>query len=151
MCVMERDHQAQANELHKYRNEVRMMAEQLKMLHLQVDLSAAIRAAIPTLDDDDYAWLKVQMYRYKIDKSVVLKTTHGRLAGGKRLKRGEALPVNGFMAIPRQGDPEAHLATSIGGLAIAGYLDEALGAHGSAQAMGLMLKAWWRALPGADA
>jgi hypothetical protein len=81
---------------------------------------------------------------------VALKVTHGKPAAGKRIKRGEKLPPNGFMALPRKGDPEGHLATSIGGLAMAEYLDEAITTHGSAMAMGIMLKAWWKVLPGAQ-
>lgn len=148
MCAMERDLDEARVNLLSMSNELEMTRSRLKHLEVQVNLQAAIRSAIEVLDDNDYEWLKTQMYLYKLDKSVSLKPTHGKLANGRRLKRGEKMPPNGFMAIPRHGDPEGHLATSVGGLAIAEYLDEALTSYGSAQTMGLMLKAWWKVLPG---
>lgn len=148
MCVLERDYDEARAQLLVRDQELNAARGQLERFRVQVDLLSAIRAAFAILGDDDYAWLKVQMYQYKIDKSVMLKATHGRLHGGQRIKRGDKLPVNGFMTVPRHGDPEAHLATSFGGLAIAEYLDEAVTCLGVSQAMGLMLKAWWKALPG---
>lgn len=150
MCILERKYDEVRAELVTRRNELKVAGVQLTRLQTQVDLQSAMRAAIDILDDNDFAWLKVQMYQYKIDKSVMLKATHGKLAGRARLKRGEKLPANGFMTVPRSGDPEAHAATSLGGLAMANYLDEAVTCFGSAQAMGIMLRAWWKALPGAQ-
>jgi hypothetical protein len=149
MCALERDYDEVRAELLAKRNELKVAQGQLARLQVQADVQSAIRAAIPALDDNDFAWLKVQMYQYKIDKSVMLKPTHGQRVGGARLKRGQKLPPNGFMTVPKRGDPEAHAATSLGGLAMAEYLDEAITCFGSAQAMGVMLKAWWKALPGA--
>lgn len=151
LCAMERDYDEVRAQLIARDSELKTTKNQLDRLRVLVDLQTAIRSAIGLLNEDDYAWLKVQMYQYKIDRSVTLKPTHGRLVGGPRPKRGEKLPANGFMTVPRDGDPEAHLATSMGGLAIAEYLDEAVTCLGAAQAMGLMLKAWWRLLPGGPA
>jgi hypothetical protein len=131
-------------------NENDRLRAEVQTLKAQLEIGTAIRSALEILGDDDYAWLKVQLYQYKVDKSVVLKPTHGRLENGKKLKRGQKMPANGFMAIPRKGDPEAHLCTSLGGIAMAGYFDEAVTCYGSAQGMGIMLKAWWTALPGAQ-
>lgn len=150
MCTLERNYDDVRAELLARQNELKVATGQLTRLQTQLDLQSAIRAAIEVLDVDDYLWLKVQMYQYKIDKSVMLKPTHGRLPNGARLRRGEKLPANGFMTVPKRGDPEAHAATSLGGLAMAQYLDEAITCLGSAQAMGVMLKAWWKALPGAQ-
>lgn len=150
MCASERLTDDIKAENIAMRNQLSIVQNKLKQLEEQVNITTAVRSAIEVLNDEDYLWLKTQLYQYKIDKSVTLKPTHGRLAGGRRLKRGEKLPPNGFMAIPRAGDPYAHMATSIGGLAIAEYLDEAITAFGSAQAMGYMLRAWWKVLPGAE-
>jgi hypothetical protein len=150
MCILERDYDEVRAELISHKNELKLATGQLARLQAQVDVQSAMRAAIAILDDSDFEWLKLQMYQYKIDKSVMLKPTHGKVAGGARLKRGDKLPPNGFMTVPKRGDPEAHAATSLGGLAMAEYLDEAITCFGSAQAMGVMLKAWWKALPGAQ-
>ena len=148
MCNLQRNYDEVRASLIQAQNEVQVLRNQNSRLQVQTDLQAAIRAALEILDDGDYAWLKAQMYQYKIDKSVMLKPTHGRLLNGKRPKRGEKLPPNGFMTMPRDGDPEAHACSSLGGLAMAEYLDEAISTFGSAQAMGIMLKAWWKVLPG---
>jgi len=150
LCFIERDYDEVRAQLLARENEIKIAAGELSKLRVQVEVLVAMRAAIEVLDDNDYGWLKLQMYQYKIDKSVMLKPTHGKVSGGKRIKRGDKLPPNGFMTVPKRGDPEAHQATSLGGLAMAEYLDEAITCFGSAQAMGIMLKAWWKALPGAQ-
>jgi len=147
-CEMERDYDEMRAQLFARENELKITSKELERLRVQVEVLSAIRAAIGALDDNDYLWLKLQMYQYKIDKSVTLKTIHGKV-GGKRVRRGDKLSPVGFMTVPKYGDPEAHQATSFGGLAMAEYLDEAITCFGAAQAMGIMLKAWWKALPGA--
>lgn len=132
------------------RNKLEMVTGELNRLKPQLDLTSAIRSALEIMGDDDFQWLKAQMYQYREDKSVSLKVTHGRPASAKRkIKRGEALPANGFIAMRRNDEPEGYACTSLGGLAIAGYFDEACATVGSAQAMGLLLKAMWKTLPGA--
>lgn len=128
--------------------QIKALQEENDRLRVQVEIGSAIKSAIAVLGEDDYAWLKIQMYQYKIDKSVQLKATHTGAVSPEAARRGEKMPANGFMAIPRVGNPEAHMATSIGGIAMAGYLDEAMTCYGPAQGMGIMLKAWWQALPG---
>lgn len=149
-CVLEQKYADLRNDYMGVVNESDRMKLELHAAKAQLEIGTAIRSALEILGDEDYAWLKVQLYQYKVDKSVVLKPTHGRLENGRKLKRGEKMPANGFMAVPRKGDPEAHLCTSLGGIAMAGYFDEAVTCYGSAQGMGIMLKAWWTALPGAQ-
>jgi hypothetical protein len=149
MCELERKWDEAKVEYLEMRGQLKAATEEVERLKVQVEIGTAIKSAIGILDDNDYAWLKTQMYQYKIDKSVHLKPIHDA-SGIADLQRGEKLPANGFMAIPRAGDPEAHRATSIGGIAMAGYLDEALTCYGAAQGMGIMLKAWWQVLPGAQ-
>lgn len=148
LCAAQREIDELKVELLQLTNQAKALAPRIAQLEAQVNLQNAIRAAIEVCDQDDYLWLKTVLYQYKIDKSVSLKATHGKVAGATgRSRRDQA---NGFMTVPRQGDPEAHIARSMGGLAIAEYLDEAISTAGSAQAMGIMLKAWWKHLPGAD-
>lgn len=151
VCRLEGGYEGLLAENQKLRNELSLAVGELRRLKPQVDLTTAIRSALEIIGDDDFRWLKAQMYQYRQDKSVTLKVTHGTPAGAKKKpKRGEKLPSNGFIAIPRQGDPEGYACTSLGGLAIAEYFDEACTVIGSAQAMGLMLKAMWKTLPGAQ-
>lgn len=147
LCQMERAYDEARVEVLQLRNELEVVNNRLSRAEREVNLQSAIRAAIEVCDEADYLWLKTQVYQYKIDKSVVLKPTKGRIAGQKQ---GQRMEVNGFMTVPRKGDPEAHACTSMGGLAIAGYLDEAVAAVGGAQAMAVMLRAWYKHLPGAD-
>ena len=150
MCGMEKNYDDARAAVIQLEAELKVATSQLERLRVQVDIQTAIRSAIEVLDDYDYSWLKLQMYQYKVDKSVTLKVTHGKLPAGKRIPRGDKMPANGFIVMPRNGDPEGHVCTSIGGVAMAEYFDEALTTVGSAQAMGIMLKAWWKALPGAQ-
>jgi hypothetical protein len=150
MCGMERGVDDLKVEILGLRQQLGQAEEKARRLESLNNVVTAMREAIEVLDDNDYLWLKTKLYQYKIDKSVTLKPTHGQLEGGRRIRRGETLPPNGFMAMPRKGDPEAHLATSIGGLAMAEYLEEAIRVFGAGQAMGHMLRAWWKVLPGAQ-
>lgn len=151
MCALEGVHDQVRAALVATEEQLRAARNELNRLKPVVDVQSAIRSAIELLDDHDYEWLKVQMYLYKLDRSVMLKPTHGKRVGGQRVRRGAKLPPNGFMAVPKAGEPEAHLVTSVGGVVIAECLDEAITCFGPQQAMGLMLKAWWKALPGGQA
>lgn len=95
-------------------------------------------AALELTDSTDLTFLKDVIYRYREDKSSVnLKITHG--AGPKR---GRRAPVNGFLALWRGGDePEPHVCTSVGGVALASYYDEATRATGSAAALATLNRA----------
>lgn len=149
VCALEEEVEQVRTRYQTLANELEMARNKLERLQPQVDLVTAMRGALEVTEKDDLVWLKTQMYQYKIDKSVTLKVTHGKIAGSKRRRRADTERPNGFMALPRGGEPEGYLCTSIGGLAIADYFDEALHTVGSAQAMGMLLKAMWQVLPGA--
>lgn len=115
----------------------------------EVDLTTAMKSAVETLNDDDTLWLKEHLYQFKLDKSTVLKVTHGAPQGKSR--RRDMKTPNGFIAMKREGDPEGHSCTSIGGLALARYYEQAATTYGGPQAMALMVKALWAFLPGGRA
>lgn len=115
----------------------------INQLQAEVDIVRAIKEAIALLDKNDLMFFKTWLYQWKIDRSVAMKVIHG----GKGRARGRA---KGFMVMPRGADPVAHHCTSFGGRAIAEYFDEAAGAHGSAQAMILLIRAFALHLPGAS-
>jgi hypothetical protein len=125
-------------------NQLSILTEQNLQLKVQTDIVAAIREAALVLDDNDLAFLKTTLYEWRDQKSVTLKTTHG-----PRKKKREVPPPNGFIAMPRSGDPYGHICTSVGGLAIAEYFDEATNTVGSANAMALLVRGLSAHLPGA--
>lgn len=144
MCASERQVNQMRSALKDAQNQLQILTEQNLQLKVQVDIVAAIREATQILDDNDMAFLKTVLYEWRDQKSVALKTTHG-----PRKKKREVPPPNGFIAMPRSGDPYGHLCTSVGGLAIAEYLDEAINTVGPANAMTLLVRGMSSHLPGA--
>lgn len=143
MCDLE-NHTVDVQEsLKKLANQVELLHAENKRLRTQVDLVDAMREAIDIIGRDDLMFLKTVLYQWKIDRSIALKVTHG--ASRQSRKRAP----NGFIAMPRDGDPLGYACTSLGGLAMAEYLEEAINTVGSAQAMVLLVRAMARHLPGA--
>lgn len=134
--------------LHEVNNRYAMTAKALEALQPVVELGTAVNNAIELLEPTELGWLKAQLYQYRIDKSVMLKVTHGALPGGKAPARGNRLPANGFIADYRHGKPDVLLCTSVGGAAIADYYDEAVTLTSTDKAMQVLLRSFWRVLPG---
>ena len=128
--------------LDEVNNKNRMLHDENQRLRVQVDLVQAIRDAVEVTGTEDLMFLKTVLYQWKIDRSIALKVTHGR-------KKSRSAAPNGFIAMPRGGEPEGYACTSIGGLAIAEYFEEAVNTVGSAQAMILLVRAMAKLLPGA--
>lgn len=145
MCALELRLSSTQQELKESVNQLALLKEQNTRLQQQVDVVNAIRSALDVIDDNDLNFLKEVLYQWKIDRSISLKVTHGPKKRGKR----QLPPPNGFIAMPRGVDPWGHGCTSIGGMAIAGYYEEALNTVGSAKAMALMVRALSAYLPGA--
>lgn len=104
---------------------------QAHQVQTHVDIVLAIRDALEIMSVDDLAFLKSVLYRYRERKAgVQLKLIHGVPSHGRKKP-----PINGFLAVYQDGEPEAHECTSMGGLAVAGYYQEALQLAGSAKAM----------------
>lgn len=146
VCEMEREVNQMRAALQEVRNQLERVTEENHRLKVQTDITAAIREAALILDDNDLAFLKAVLYEWRDSKSVALKTTHG--TKGKKRGRGQRAP-NGFIAMPRAGDPYGHICTSMGGLAIAEYFDEATNTVGGAQAMAFLVRGMANHLPGA--
>ena len=150
VCDLERQLQETKRALLEATNQLATMQNQFNRTQQQLDLVTAMRSALDIIDEHDLVWLKAVLYQYKLDKSVTLRVSHGKPAGAKALKSKKRLPPNGFMSIPRVGDPDALSCTSLGGLALAEYYEEAMNSSGSAQAMSMMMRAFWKELPGAS-
>jgi hypothetical protein len=142
-CEAEREMHLMRGALQKVKGELELIAAENHRLKIQVDIVYAIREAVEVLGDDDMAFLKSVLYMWRDEKSVGMKTTHGAR------KRGKQAPPNGFIVMPRKGDPYGHLCSSVGGLAIAEYFDEAVNSVGPAKAMEFLVKGMSAHLPGA--
>lgn len=143
-CEADRDVTAMRHALEDTRNKLALLTEQNHQMRIQIDIVAAMREATEILDDHDMAFLKTVLYTWRDTKSLGLKTTHGSRKGKR-----EVPAANGFIVMPREGDPYGHLLTSMGGLAIADYFDEATRTVGPAKAMEFLVKGMSAHLPGA--
>lgn len=146
VCDAEEQLRITQEAMQKIRNEVKLLHEQNKRLRAQTDVTEAIREALGIIGQEDLLWLKEVLYQWKIDRSVSLKVTHGKVAPGRSSRKAP----NGFIAMYRGRDPEGYLCKSVGGLAVAEYLEEGINTVGSAQAMILLVRAFAKELPGAS-
>lgn len=148
VCSLEGEAEYLRDLCQKYENQIDMLRRTNEKMQVEVDITSAMKSAVEMLDDADKFWLKEQLYQFKLDKSVVLKVTHGAPVG-QRSRRRDAKTPNGFIAVKRKGDPEGHTCSSIGGLALARYYEQATTTYGASASMDLMVKALWQFLPGA--
>lgn len=145
VCQAERDISSMREAVRELKLKLEFITNENLRLQTQVDIVSAIREAALILDDGDLEFFKVVLYQWRDEKSLGLKTTHG---ARKKERKGEPLPANGFIVMPRQGDPYGHVCTSMGGVAIAEYFDEATNTVGSAKAMEFLVKGLSSQLPG---
>lgn len=141
-CEAERESRSLRSALREVNNKLALAHEELLKLRVETSTLHAIRAAIPLLDDSDTEFFKVMLYAWRDEKSLTLKITRGA-------RKGKVVPpANGFVVMPRKGDPHGHRCTSVGGLAIAEYFGEAISASGPANAMVQLTKGLAPLLPG---
>ena len=138
VCKLERQVEELRDALLKARNELQVTYDQNARLEAQNNFVFAIKEASTLLDDQDMGFLKSTLYEWRDNKSLGLKPTHG----------GDNGEANGFIVMPRKGDPYAHLCVSVGGLAIAQYFDEAVNSVGNAKAMEHLVRGMADHLPG---
>lgn len=138
VCLLEREVKELRTALQEVRNQLERTHDQNVRLESENNFIFAIKEAAEVLDEDDMAFLKTVLYEWRDTKGLGLKTTHGK---NRR--------ANGFIVMPRNGEPWAHTCHSIGGMAIADYFDEATNSVGSAKAMEHMVRGFAAHLPGA--
>ena len=138
VCKLERQNEELREALMKLKNELSVTHDQNVRLETQSNFVFAIKEATALLDDEDMAFLKSVLYEWRDTKGLGLKTTHG----------GESHEANGFIVMPRNGDPYGHLCTSMGGVAIAEYFDEATNSVGNAKATEMLVRGMAEHLPG---
>lgn len=142
LCLAERDLDETRKALLEARNRLELVIDENHRLKLANDLIYAIREASYLLNDDDLSFIKVALYQFRDEKSLSMKITYG-----KAKKDGSRTP-NGFIVLPRKGDPYGHLCSSYGGLAIAEYFGEATNSYGSGAAMSYLARGMAPHLPG---
>lgn len=140
LCRVERELLAVREALLETKNKLEVVMTENRKLKADVDLIFSIQEAASLLDDDDMAFLKVSLYQWRDKKTVGLKVTHG----GKGKKRS----ANGFIQMHRHQDPVGYACTSVGGLAIASYFEEAVNSLGAAKAMEILARGLSKHLPG---
>lgn len=116
------------------------LTNEVETLRREVDITRSMRDALAITDGPDLAFLKSVAYRWRAERALSLKVTHGK-GGTTKALRGRPGPANGFVVIPRAGEPEAHVFTSIGGRAIAEYYDEGQRTAGPLQALTMLTRA----------
>lgn len=105
----------------------------------QLDLVTSMKNALDITDGSDLTFLKSVLYRWRANKgSVNVRVTHGKPTGRKKQR---VAPPNGFLVQVRGGDIETHQCMSVGGTALAGYVDEAIRTGGQDMAMRQLIKA----------
>lgn len=122
------------------------LQNEMERLKVQVDTLTAMKTSLDLISVEDLTFIKQVVYRWQADRGkVAIKPTHGVPTGrGKR----RASKVDGFIALFRDGDPEVHQCNSVGGLALAGYLEEAVALSGQVKAMEVLARAVLQHLKG---
>jgi hypothetical protein len=124
MCEMYKERVEFLRQLAAAEAKAEELQEQLDRATANVDFVVAIQNATELLNPEDMAWLKSVLYRWRESKNMTLEAIEGR-HGPK-----------GFLAVWRDGATEEHMATSVGGVAIAGILRDV--SQGFGKSVGLM-------------
>lgn len=122
------------------------LQNELERLKVQVDTLTAMKTSLDLISMEDLTFIKSVVYRWQANRGhVAIKPTHGIPSGrGKR----RASKVDGFVALFRDGEAEVHICNSVGGLALAGYLEEAVALGGQIKAMEVLARAVLQHLKG---
>lgn len=120
------------------------LQNELERLKVQVDTLTAMKTSLDLISVEDLTFIKSVVYRWQSNRgNVAMKPTH---AVPKRGRKGA--PLDGFVAIFRDGETEVHQCNSVGGMALAGYLEEAVALGGSIKAMEVLARAVLQHLKG---
>lgn len=122
------------------------LQNEMERLKVQVDTLTAMKTSLDVISVEDLTFIKSVVYRWQADRGkVAIKTTHALPSGrGKR----RSSKIDGFVAFFRGDEAEVHQCNSIGGLALAGYLEEAVALSGQIKAMEVLARAVLQHLKG---
>lgn len=146
LCEEKRATQQVRDALFKITNQTHELQNENERLKVQVDTLTAMKTSLDLISQEDLTFVKQVVYRWQADRGrVAIKPTHGVPSGrGKR----RSSKVDGFVAIFRDADAEVHQCNSVGGLALAGYLEEAVALGGPVKAMETLARAVLQHLKG---
>jgi hypothetical protein len=120
-------------------NELEFSNNELSRLTDSVNIVNAMRTAIEVADDRDIAFMRSIIVQYNENKSkVAVRALHGPRS--KQFPRSQA-PVHGLLMIVRPDDAYEHICSSPGGMAIAGYYEEAMLTTSQVNALAMFVKA----------
>lgn len=142
LCAAERSVEDLMRQVDRLTDENVGLSRKLEVIAVQMDHITAIREAMGLVEGDDLVFLKQVMYLYRDDRSYSLSALNGRIATDKRGRIAKKQPIRNALLLSKRGrNPEEHVFTSIGGVAIVGYFDEMTREVGEKQAMVYLLRA----------
>lgn len=154
-CELERDRDQLRDAVQEISGKYESTKHALDTALAELDISRAIREAQDLMEDDDILFFKQVLYEYRDSKSTMLKVqTRPRMKTSKTTGRtypSKKRYPSGFMAIPKQGDPWIYWCNSIGGIAVAEYMNEAINSYGQVKAMDILCRGLSQMLPGSAA
>lgn len=141
LCEMIEINDQLRDKIFELTNAQNMVLNDLDRAKSEIDNLHAMKSALDTISTDDLVWVKAALYRWQSDRQrVTIRPLHGEKKGKRR---GRA-PVTGFILFARDvpgGHAEERICDSIGGIALAGYLEEATALVGQVKAVECMARA----------
>ena len=114
-----------------------MLQNRVESLVVQVDQLEAMKMTFDVMGVEDFAFIKSVVYRWQANRNgVAIKAIHGAPVG-----KSKRAPVTGFVVMFRDAETEVHNCNSVGGMALAAYLEEAHGLYGQIKAMEALARA----------
>lgn len=120
LCVSRESEQQLRAALQEHRTRLERAINELNRLKPLLDLVVAMRSALEVTGPEDLTFLKSVGYRFRDNDSIRLKVLSGRN------KDNRTTPIGFVLDHMQARDPEVHKCTSIGGLALAGYVEQSM-------------------------
>lgn len=136
MCDLYKQREQMLEQMAQYEQKIKDLTTQLNRAASNVDYVVAIQDAAELLSLEDLAWLKGVLYQWRETKSGNLKAIEGRTG-----------PI-GFLAEWPHQQSDQRICDSVGGVAIAGLLQEISQGFGSKVGLMTLSKALSKHLKG---
>lgn len=127
-CELQRKLDEVATERDRLEGDLAEMRGHVNRIRAASDLGYSMASASDLLDDRDRTFLKVVLYQWRDSKNIDLNVTEDK---------------KGFMT-----NHELHACSSLGGVTMVSFFDDAIRSYGRAVAMGMLQKAMGKHLGG---